>query len=94
MPTTPETLPKTNTLSPTNIILTGAATAVFANSIVAKRYPKFHGQFIYVISSALDAGTSITALAIYFFFNVLFDWTGPEWWGNSKVDSEHCKPGS
>jgi hypothetical protein len=35
--------------SPTNIILTGAMTAVLANSYIAKRYPKVHSQYIYVI---------------------------------------------
>jgi hypothetical protein len=80
--------------SPTNIILTGLAAAVFANSYVAKRLPKLHGQFVYVVSSALDAGTSITALVIYILFGVLIPWNGPEWWGNSGIDSEHCKPGS
>lgn len=80
--------------SPTNIILTGAATAIFVNSWFAKRYPEVHGRFIYVVSAALDAGTSITALAIYFLFGVLTTWNGPEWWGNSRIDSEHCKPGS
>lgn len=72
----------------------GIAAAVFTNSYVAKRHPKFHSQFIYVISSALDAGTSITALSIYLLFSVLTTWTGPRWWGNPARDSEHCVPGS
>lgn len=68
---------------------------MFVNGWFAKRYPTIHGQFIYVVSSALDAGTSITALAIYFLFGgVIFTWNGPNWWGNSQIDSEHCKPGS
>lgn len=46
------------------------------------------------VSSALDAGTSITALVIYLLFGVLFRWDGPRWWGNPSTDSEHCKPGS
>lgn len=79
---------------PTNIILTGGMTALAVNGWFAKQYPKIHGQFVYVVSSALDAGTSITALAIYFLFSVMTQWNGPEWWGNSRVDSEHCKPGS
>ena len=80
--------------SPTNIILTGAMTAVFANSYLAKRHPILHGRYIYVISSALDAATSITALTVYFLFNVLSTWNGPRWWGNPTTDSEHCEPGS
>lgn len=35
--------------SPTNIILTGMITAVLANSYFAKKYPKLHGQYVYVI---------------------------------------------
>ncbi|WVQ81284.1 OPT family small oligopeptide transporter [Cryptococcus sp. DSM 104549] len=79
---------------PTNIILTSGIVAVAANSWFAKRHPKTHGQYVYVVSSALDAGTSITALAIYLLFGVIWSWQGPEWWGNSAVDSEHCVPGS
>lgn len=69
-------------------------TALAVNGWFAMKYPKLHGQFIYVASSALDAGTSITALAIYFLFSVLTQWSGPRWWGNPVNDSEHCKPGS
>ncbi|BEJ15101.1 hypothetical protein CspHIS471_0408680 [Cutaneotrichosporon sp. HIS471] len=79
---------------PSNIILTGGITAFAVNGWIAKQYPKLHGQFVYVISSGLDAGTSITALAIYFLFSVLTQWTAPNWYGNSAIDSEHCKPGS
>ncbi|KAL1405078.1 hypothetical protein Q8F55_008701 [Vanrija albida] len=79
---------------PTNIILMGAAAAVFANSYVAKRHPNLHSKFIFVISSALDAGTSITALTIYLLFSVMTTWTGPRWWGNPATDAEHCVAGS
>jgi len=97
------------TVSPTNIILTGAMTAVLANSYFAKRYPKAHSQYIYVVrsvvytdmglqelivSSGLDAGTSITAMTIYLLFGLLSSWDGPNWWGNSRIDTEHCIPGS
>ncbi|WVR09034.1 OPT family small oligopeptide transporter [Kwoniella sp. DSM 27419] len=80
---------------PANIILTSGLAAVFANSYLAKRHPKWHGQYIYVISSALDAGTSITALVIYLLFGgVIWTWSGPDWWGNDMRDSEHCVPGT
>lgn len=83
------------TLSPSNIILTSLLTAVLVNSWFAKRHPKSHSQYVYVASSALDAGTSITALAIYVLFGgVFWNWNGWDWWGNSMVDSEHCVPGS
>ncbi|KAL7420969.1 hypothetical protein Q5752_003853 [Cryptotrichosporon argae] len=80
---------------PSNIILTGVATAVFVHAWFAKRFPRIHEQYIFVVSSALDAGTSVTALAIYVLFGgVIFTWNGPNWWGNSRIDSEHCIPGS
>jgi len=47
-------------------------------------------QYCYVLSSALDAGTSINALTIYVLGLGSF-WA---WWGNSRVDAEHCTPGS
>jgi hypothetical protein len=48
-----------------------------------------------ISSSALDAATSLNALAAYAFFNILFSGLSPpEWWGASLVDSEHCIPGS
>ncbi|ORX39348.1 OPT oligopeptide transporter protein-domain-containing protein [Kockovaella imperatae] len=79
---------------PTNIILTGAIVAVLANSWYAKKHPGLYSKYAYVVSSALDAGTSITALSIYVLFGVLFRWDGPRWWGNPATDSEHCTPGS
>ncbi|GFZ47101.1 hypothetical protein JCM24511_04843 [Saitozyma sp. JCM 24511] len=80
---------------PSNIILTGLACTVAANSWFSERYPKLHGQYVYVVSSALDAATSMTAMTIYVLFGgVLMTWDGPRWWGNSAIDSEHCVPGS
>ncbi|WRT69105.1 OPT family small oligopeptide transporter [Kwoniella shivajii] len=80
---------------PTNIILTSLIVAILSNSYFAKKYPKTHGKYIYVISSALDAGTSITALTIYVLFGgVFWTWDGPEWWGNARGDTEHCVPGT
>lgn len=72
----------------------GATVAVVANEYVAKRHKEFYHRFVLVTSAALDSATSMTALAIYFLFGVLWKWNGPEWWGNSRLDSEHCKPGS
>nr|XP_018259221.1 OPT family small oligopeptide transporter [Kwoniella dejecticola CBS 10117]OBR81379.1 OPT family small oligopeptide transporter [Kwoniella dejecticola CBS 10117] len=80
---------------PTNIILTSALVAILSNSYLAKKYPKTHSRYIYVISSALDAGTSMTAMSIYVLFGgVIWTWNGPRWWGNSQGDSEHCIPGT
>ncbi|SCZ87829.1 BZ3500_MvSof-1268-A1-R1_Chr2-3g05297 [Microbotryum saponariae] len=63
----------------------------FASQFYALRYrPRWFEKYVYVLSSALDAGTSINALMIY-----VFGWsTFFEWWGNSRVDTEHCIPGS
>ncbi|SGZ21315.1 BQ5605_C021g09355 [Microbotryum silenes-dioicae] len=82
---------------PTNVILPGKLTDLsgflvsFASQFYALRYrPRWFEKYVYVLSSALDAGTSINALMIY-----VFGWsTFSEWWGNSRVDTEHCIPGS
>ncbi|KAJ9116430.1 hypothetical protein QFC22_004872 [Naganishia vaughanmartiniae] len=81
--------------SPANVIATSFIVAYAANVWLVKRYPDFFKNFIYVVSSALDAGTSLNALTAYAFFSVLF--TGmriPDWWGSSSIDTEHCTPGS
>ncbi|GAA6054706.1 hypothetical protein NBRC10513_007372, partial [Rhodotorula toruloides] len=46
--------------------------------------------YAYVLSSALDAGTSVQAIVIYI-LGISSFW---EWWGNSSIDVEHCVPGS
>nr|XP_019009874.1 OPT family small oligopeptide transporter [Kwoniella pini CBS 10737]OCF48655.1 OPT family small oligopeptide transporter [Kwoniella pini CBS 10737] len=80
---------------PTNIILTSAILTIISNSYLSKKFSKFHNNYIYVVSSALDAGTSMTAMIIYLLFGgVIWNWNGPNWWGNNKLDSEHCIPGT
>ncbi|KAK4050273.1 hypothetical protein OIV83_003594 [Microbotryomycetes sp. JL201] len=70
---------------PTNVIIPGFLVG-FASQFWAFRYkPKWFEKYNYVLSSALDAGTSINALVIY-----LFSMTFPTWWGNSSIDTEHC----
>lgn len=44
-------------------------------------------QADFVLSAALDAGTSIQALIVYVFGLGTF----LTWWGNPSTDSEHCK---
>ncbi|KAI5450685.1 hypothetical protein NCC49_002941 [Naganishia albida] len=78
--------------APANVIATSFAVAFAANVFLVKRYPEFFKNFIYVVSSALDAATSLNALAAYAFFNVLFTGISPP--GSSSIDSEHCLPGS
>ncbi|KAM0748072.1 OPT-domain-containing protein [Meredithblackwellia eburnea MCA 4105] len=75
---------------PTNIIIPGFLVS-FASQFWALRYrPRWFEKYCYVLSSALDAGTSINALTIYIFGLSNFY----QWWGNSAVDTEHCRPGS
>lgn len=74
---------------PTNIIACGLL-AAFLSQYWALRYrAKWFEKYNYVLSSALDAGTSINALAIY-----VLSIQGFESWWNSKIDAEHCKVGS
>lgn len=74
-----------------SVIISGFLSA-FASQYWAKRYhPRWFEDYNYVLSSALDAGTSLNALFIYAFG--LAAWVGPSWW-NSAQDTEHCMPGS
>jgi hypothetical protein len=40
--------------------------------------------------AALDAGTSVNAIVLYVFGLSSF----ATWWGNSAIDTEHCRAGS
>ncbi|KAH9821600.1 putative oligopeptide transporter [Melampsora americana] len=74
---------------PTNIIACGLL-AAFLSQYWALRYrPKWFEKYNYVLSSALDAGTSINALTIY-----VLSIQGFQSWWNPKSDAEHCKVGS
>lgn len=75
---------------PTNIIISGFVVAVVFQGYVARYRAAWFDKYGYVLSAALDAGTSINALVIYLFGLSHF----VEWWGNSAIDSEHCKSGS
>ncbi|GAA5905962.1 OPT family oligopeptide transporter [Sporobolomyces salmoneus] len=76
--------------TPMNVLVPGFIVS-FLSQFYALRYkPRWFEKYNYVLSSALDAGTSINALVIYLlglgsFFT---------WWGNSSIDTEHCIPGS
>jgi hypothetical protein len=85
---------RANVRSPTNIILTAVIFAILAHGYVARRHPTLYDRYVYVVSAALDAGTSISALTIYVAFGLIWKWDGPVWWGNSSIDTEHCVPGS
>ncbi|GAA5961932.1 hypothetical protein JCM21900_001152 [Sporobolomyces salmonicolor] len=76
--------------TPMNILIPGFMVS-FLSQFYALRYrPRWFEKYNYVLSSALDAGTSINALVIYVFGINTF----MEWWGNSRIDAEHCAPGS
>ncbi|GAA5832438.1 hypothetical protein JCM11251_006454 [Rhodosporidiobolus azoricus] len=76
--------------TPMNVLIPGF-TASFLSQYYALRYrPRWFEKYCYVLSSALDAGTSINALVIY----VLGLSSFFTWWGNSDIDAEHCRPGS
>lgn len=72
-------------------IITGFLSA-FASQYWARRYHQgWFDKYNYVLSSALDSGTSMNALFIYAFG--LSSWAANNWW-NSAEDTEHCTPGS
>ncbi|GAA5981396.1 hypothetical protein JCM11641_005307 [Rhodosporidiobolus odoratus] len=74
---------------PMNILIPGFIVS-FLSQFYALRYkPAWFEKFCYVLSSALDAGTSVNALVVYIFGLSSF----MTWWGNSAVDAEHCVPG-
>ncbi|CEH13062.1 Sexual differentiation process protein ISP4 [Ceraceosorus bombacis] len=78
---------------PTNIISSGFIAAIFSQYWMRKHHPKFFAKRNYVLSAALDAGTSINALVLFFMsVTILKVVPMPRWWGNPAADSEHCLP--
>ncbi|KAG0151823.1 hypothetical protein CROQUDRAFT_56718 [Cronartium quercuum f. sp. fusiforme G11] len=74
---------------PNNTIIGGFICAYLSQYWALRHRTNWFHNYNYILSGALDAGTSINALIVY-----LFSLKGFEWWGNSPIDSEHCKPGS
>ncbi|PLW06393.1 hypothetical protein PCANC_23848 [Puccinia coronata f. sp. avenae] len=74
---------------PTNVIGVGFLAAFMSQYWALKYRPKWFEKYNYVLSSALDAGTSLNALAVY-----LLGLEGFHSWWNPTSDAEHCKPGS
>ncbi|KAI9625388.1 hypothetical protein KEM48_010960 [Puccinia striiformis f. sp. tritici PST-130] len=74
---------------PTNVIGVGFMAAFFSQYWALKYRPKWFEKYNYVLSSALDAGTSLNALAVY-----MLGLEGFHSWWNPTSDAEHCKPGS
>ncbi|OAV87642.1 OPT family small oligopeptide transporter [Puccinia triticina 1-1 BBBD Race 1] len=74
---------------PTNVIGVGFLAAFMSQYWALKYRPKWFEKYNYVLSSALDAGTSLNALAVY-----LLGLEAAHSWWNPTSDAEHCKPGS
>lgn len=74
---------------PTNIIGVGFFAAFMSQYWALKYRPKWFEKYNYVLSSALDAGASLNALAVY-----MLSLEGPRSWWNPASDAEHCKSGS
>ncbi|MBW0487029.1 hypothetical protein O181_026744 [Austropuccinia psidii MF-1] len=72
---------------PNNIIVGGFIAAYLSQYWALRRRPMWFHNYNYILSSALDAGTSINALIVY-----VFSLKGMDGWWNSKIDSEHCRP--
>ncbi|BGP25943.1 hypothetical protein JCM10295v2_004886 [Rhodotorula toruloides] len=76
--------------TPMNVLIP-AFFASFVSQFWALRYhTRWFEKYAYVLSSALDAGTSVQAIVIYI-LGISSFW---DWWGNSSIDVEHCVPGS
>jgi len=75
--------------TPTNVIGVGFLAAFLSQYWALKYRPRWFEKYNYVLSSALDAGTSLNALAVY-----LLGLEGFHSWWNPTSDAEHCKPGS
>ncbi|GAA5934611.1 hypothetical protein JCM3775_002003 [Rhodotorula graminis] len=76
--------------TPMNVLIPGFIVSWLSQYWALRYRPRWFEKYCYVLSSALDAGTSINALTIYVLGLGSF-WA---WWGNSNVDAEHCAPGS
>ncbi|BGP41555.1 hypothetical protein JCM10449v2_005546 [Rhodotorula kratochvilovae] len=76
--------------TPMNVLIPGFIVSWLSQYWALRYRPRWFEKYCYVLSSALDAGTSINALTIY----VLGIGSFWAWWGNSQVDAEHCVPGS
>ncbi|KAF8340507.1 OPT oligopeptide transporter protein-domain-containing protein [Cantharellus anzutake] len=80
---------------PTNVITMSIATSYFFQGYLRRHRTEWFEKYRYVLSSALDAGTSVNALLVYLILAlILGGWEAPHWWLNSAQDVEHCKPGS
>lgn len=78
---------------PTNIIMTGFFFSWLSQKHLREKHPVWFEKFNYVLSAALDAGSSINALAIFFMTITVLKYAPvPHWAANPLRDAEHCKP--
>ncbi|EGG08410.1 uncharacterized protein MELLADRAFT_124190 [Melampsora larici-populina 98AG31] len=75
--------------NPNNVIIGGFLCAYLSQYWALRRRTAWFHDYNYILSGALDAGTSVNALVVY-----LLGLHARESWWNSPIDSEHCKPGS
>lgn len=76
---------------PTNIIMSGFATAWLSQWWARRKHPKWFARRNYVLASALDAGSSVNALCIFVLtITVLKVFPVGHWLMNPATDSEHC----
>ena len=77
--------------TPTNIILSGFIAAYLSQKWAKEKKPKWFARYNYVLSAALDAGTSINALVVFVLsVTVLKVPPMPNWWLRPDHDSEYC----
>lgn len=78
--------------TPTNIMLGGFVCAFVSQKWMLERYPHWFKKYNYVLSAALDAGSSVNALVVFFLSISLFRWIGtPHLFASNDTDVEHCK---
>jgi OPT oligopeptide transporter protein len=77
------------------IITSGFIVAWLSQKFAREKHPRWFERFNYVLSAALDAGSSINALTCFLLtVSVLKVVPMPHWAGNPVKDSEHCTAGT
>ena len=73
-------------------MLGGFVCAFLSQKWMRERYPHWFRKYNYVLSAALDAGSSVNALTVFLLSIPLFRWYGtPHFFQSSDTDVEHCK---
>lgn len=75
---------------PSNIILGGAIAGYLSQVVARNRYPRWFSSKNYILSAALDAGTSVNALFAYITLPYLIYIIPKNWFLNPSGDAEHC----